>query len=119
MQDRTRAKVAAIVAAASLKTQVVKVTDLDAGHVYRIRVMLRNNRVDGFDYHSEHHFKGMSDQSLNFYDYGTQAHVHLQLSGRKILGYDLETETAFNGQVHGRLISLYDYETEQTYRFTV
>lgn len=119
MQDRTRAKVAAIVAAASLKTQVVKVTDLEAGHVYRIRAMMRNDRIDGFDYHTEQHFKGMSGQSLNFYDYETQSHVHLKLVGRKILGFDLDTDTAFNGQVHGRLISLYDYEAEQTYRFTV
>lgn len=119
MQDRTRAKVAASVAAASLNIQVLKVTDLDAGHVYRIRATMRNGRIDGFDYHTEHYFKGMSSESLNFYDYDTQAHVHLKLIGRKILGFDLDTDSAFNGQYHGRFISLYDYETEQTYRFTV
>ncbi|MET4160662.1 hypothetical protein CFI10_08205 [Marinobacterium iners] len=119
MKERTRAKVAATVAAATLNTQVLKVTDLDEGTVYRIRALMRHGRVDGFDCHSEHHFKGMSSHSMNFYDYEAKAHVHLKLVGSKILGYDLATETAFNGQVHGRLINLYDYETEQTYRFTV
>lgn len=119
MHERTRVKVAATVAASSLNNQVLKVTDLDAGQEYRIRALMRNGRIDGFDYQTEQHFKGMSSQSLNFYDYEMKAHVHLKLIGRKILGFDLKSNTAFNGQVHGRLISLYDYETEQTYRFTV
>ena len=119
MQERTRVKVAATVAAASLNSQVLKVIDLDAGQEYAVRAMMRHGRIDGFDYQTEHHFKGMSDQSLNFYDYETKAHVQLKLTGRKILGFDLKSNTAFNGQVHGRLVSLYDYETKQAYRLTV
>lgn len=76
-------------------------------------------RLDGYDLRSEKHFRGMSTESLNFYDYETQSHVHLKLLGRVILGYDLKTGTAFNGQALGRMISLYDYGTQQTYRYTI
>jgi hypothetical protein len=119
MQDRTRAKVAASVAAASLNIQVLKVIDLNAGHDYRIRAMMRNGRIDGFDYHTGHYFKGVSFESLTFFDHDTQAHVQLKLIGHKIIGFDLDTNTAFNGQFHGRFINLYDHGTGQIYRFTV
>jgi len=119
MEDRTRAKIAAAVAAASLDTQVTRVIDLEAGHEYRIRAQMTHGRLDGYDYRSERYFKGMSSESLNFYDYETQSHIHLKLIGRIILGYDLKTKTAFNGQAFGRIISLYDYGTRQIYRYTI
>lgn len=119
MEDRTRAKVAAAVAAASMKTQVTRVIDLEAGHEYRIRAKMSFGRLDGYDYHTERFFKGLSDETLNFYDYDTQSHVHLKLIGQVILGYDLKTETAFNGRAYERMISLYDYGTRQIYRYTI
>lgn len=118
MKGTTRARVAAVVGAATKKQNVSSVYDYSTGSHRNTSVKVENGRVSGYDYNTSSHFSGASS-NLDFYDYDTSAHVQLKLNGNQFTGFDYHTGSHFSGSVNGSSISLYDYETGQYYNFSV
>lgn len=119
MKGSTRARVAAIVGAASNVRAVSSVYDYSCGEYRTISVSVNNGHVSGYDYDTSTHFSGGSGGNLNFYDYETSQHVQLNLNGNSVNGYDYHSGQHFSGTITGNAVSLYDYETGQYYNYSV
>ena len=121
MKDSTRARVAAIVGAASSDQNVSSVYDHAAGRRRRTSVYIGNGRVSGYDCLTSSYFSGGSGGSgdLDFFDFETAKHVQLKITGNSFDGYDYHSGKHFSGTVCCGSVSLYDYETEHHYSFGV
>lgn len=117
MKDSTRARVAAVVAAAFRKTSVSSVYDYQAGRHRFTSANASSGRVSGYDHDTSSHFSGGSSD-LDFYDYETSSHVQLRLEENRFSGYDYHTGAHFQGTISGNSITLYDYQTGQHYNFS-
>ena len=121
MRDSTRARVAAIVGAASKDQNISTVYDHASGRHRSTSVYIRNGRVSGYDYLTSSYFSGGSGGSgnLDFFDFETARQVQLKMNGNNFDGYDCHSGEHFSGTVHRGSVSLYDYETEHNYSFGV
>jgi hypothetical protein len=120
MKDSTRARVAAIVGAASKGQNVSSVYDYSSGGHRNTSVSINNGQVSGYDYTTSSHFSGGGGSgNLDFYDYETSKHVQLKINGNNFEGYDYHSGKHFSGTVNNGAVSLYDYETGQHYNYSV
>ena len=120
MKDSTRARVAAIVGAASKGQSVSTVYDCSSGGHRNTSVSISNGQVSGYDHTTSSHFSGGGGSgNLDFYDYETSKHVQLKMNGNNFDGYDYHAEKHFSGTVNGGSVTLYDYETGQHYSYSV
>ena len=117
MKDTTRARVAAVVAAASRNRKVSSVFDYGAGSYRNASAEVRSGRVTGFDYGTSSHFTGSGSGKLDFFDYETSSHVQLKTDGDKFSGFDYHTGSHFSGTVRGNAIVVYDYGTGQHHNY--
>ena len=118
MKESARARVAAVVAAATKSKKVSSVYDYSTGEHKNASARVQGRKVRGYDYSTGSHISGSGSRNLNFYDYETAAHVDLKLTGKKFKGYDYHSRSHFSGTIRGRSISIYDYETGQYYNFS-
>ena len=117
MKNTTRARVAAVVAAANRNGKVASVFDYDTGSHRNASAEIRSGRVTGFDYGTSSHFSGGGSGKLDFFDYETSSHIQLKVEGDKFSGFDYHTGSHFSGTVRGRAISVYDYGTGQYHNY--
>jgi hypothetical protein len=120
LKDSTRARVAAIIGAASRGQSVSSVYDYSSGDHRNISVSINNGRVSGYDHTSSSHFMGDGGHgNLDFYDYETANNVQLKITENSFFGYDYKSGKPFSGTVSKDSLTLYDYETGQHYRYRV
>jgi len=119
MRDGTRARVAATVAAATLKKSVGSVYDYDASTHRIMSVDIRNGQVNGFDHGTSTHFSGGGGGSLDFFDYEHSQHVQLALNGTSFSGFDYHTGQHFSGNVNGSSVTIFDHETGSHHSYSV
>ena len=117
MKDTTRARVAAVVAAAKRNRKISSVFDYGAGSYRNASAEVRSGKVTGYDYGTSSHFSGGSSGKLDFFDYETSSHVQLKIDGEKFSGFDYHTGSHFSGDMHGNSISVYDYGTGQYHNY--
>lgn len=119
MKNGTRARVAAVVAAAAQRNRVSSIFDYSSSSYRLATVSIDSGRVSGFDYSSSSHFSGSnaSNDAFDFFDYETSSHVSLKVEGSSFSGFDYHTSSHFSGRVNGRSVSLYDYGTSSYYNF--
>ncbi len=119
MRDSTRARVAAIVGAASRDQNVSSVYEYASGRHRSTSVYIGNGRVSGYDHGTSSYFFGGSGGSgnLEFFDFETAKHVQLKMDGNNFDGYDHHSGKHFSGTVQGGSLSLYDHETGHHYSF--
>ncbi len=121
MRDSTRARVAAVVGAASKDQNVCSVYEYASGRHRSTSVYIGNGRVSGYDHRTSSYFFGGNGGSgkLDFFDFETAQQVQLKMNGINFDGYDHHSGKHFSGTVHGGSLSLYDHETGHHYNFAV
>ena len=119
MKDSARARVAAIVGAASKGKNISSVYDYSSGGHRNTSVSINGGQISGFDYTTSSHFSGGGSGNLDFYDYETSKHVQLKMNGNNFDGYDYHSGRHFSGTVNSGSVSLYDYETAQHHNYSV
>ncbi len=121
MRDSTRARVAAIVGAASKDQNVSSVYEYASGRHRSTSVYIGNGRVSGYDHGTSSYFFGGSGGSgnLEFFDFETAKHVQLKMNGNNFYGYDHNSVKHFYGTIQAGSLSLYDHETGHHYSFGV
>ena len=121
MSDSTRARVAAIVAAASRDQDVFFVYDHVSGVHRNTSVYLGNGRVSGYDHGTSSYFFGYPGGSgnLDFFDLETTKHIRLKMTGNNFAGYDFHSGEHFSGTIDHSSVSLYDCDTGRHYSFRV
>ena len=118
MKDSSRARVAAVVAAAANAKRISSIYDYLASSYRSISAEVDTGRISGYDYSTSSHFSGGGGGQLGFFDYETSAHVQLTLEDKRFSGYDYHTGQHFSGTVNGHSVSLYDYQTGQYYNYS-
>lgn len=118
MKDATRARVAAVFAAAALKRAITAVYDYSISGYRSISAELGSNGVEGYDHSAHSHFSGTARDSLGFYDHRNSKHVDLRLEGSTFEGYDYDTQKHFSGTIDEGSISIYDHETRKYYNYS-
>jgi hypothetical protein len=88
MKESTRARVAAVVGAATKGKVVTAVYDYAAAEYRNASVDVSRGRINGFDYSTSTCFSGGGEGTLDFYDYETSKDVQLKLEGSQFTGYD-------------------------------
>ena len=119
MKESNRARVAAIIGAASKRKNISSIYDYSSGSHRYTSVSINGGRIAGFDYTTSSHFSGGGSGNLDFFDYETSNHVQLKMNENKFDGYDYHTGSHFTGTINGGSISLYDYETAQHYNYSI
>jgi hypothetical protein len=114
MTEPLRVRVAAIVAAAATGRRVSAVDDRWTGRHWTISVTA-DGGVVGYDHATGTRVSGTGTGRLDFYDYGTVAHIRLALRGPAFSGHDFRTGRRFSGSVRGPVVSLFDHETGRSY----
>lgn len=119
MKESARARVVAIIGAASKDKSVSSVYDFTNRGYKNISVSINNGQVTGYDYTTSSHFSGNSGTgNLDFYDYETSKHVQLKMNDNNFEGFDYHSRKHFSGTINGTSVSLYDYETCLYYNFS-
>lgn len=77
---------------------------------------INGNSVGVYDYDRGCHFSGTLPQ---LYDYGTSAHVSIQVNGTQLTGYDYGSGHHFSGTVNGSSISIYDHGESQHFSYSL
>ncbi|SAL16817.1 hypothetical protein AWB71_00670 [Caballeronia peredens] len=70
--------------------------------------------VNVYDHERSCHFSGSLPQ---VYDYGTRAHVNIEINGSDFSGYDFGAGHHFNGKVSGANVQLYDFGASKYFNF--
>jgi hypothetical protein len=121
MREAARARVAAVVAAASQRKSVSCVVDHAAGERRDIQARVNARGVAGFDHSTSSQFSGPPPGALlTFHDDDDDAgnQVQLSLNGAGFFGFDFDSSQHFSGTVAGNVVLIFDYQTSAHYKFS-
>jgi len=116
MQQGTRGCVAYVAGRVVSGTEGTSIFDYSRSKHVSFGGSIDGDSVSVYDYERKCHFSG-SLPSL--YDYGTQAHVLINIKADSSDGYDYKSQKHFSGSVSGSSVSLYDYEESKHFSYTL
>ena len=74
------------------------------------------NTIGVYDHNRGCHFSGTLP---SLYDYGTRAHVSLEIDGSQFNGYDYAGRHHFSGSVSGSSVQVYDYGESKHFSYAL
>lgn len=116
MNPNTRACVAYVAGKTSTGSGSSHVYDYSQSRHVSVSGSVTGRCVSVYDYDRGCHFSGTLPQ---LYDYGTGAHVSIEMNGNQFTGYDYGAGHHFSGSVSGSSISIYDYGESQYFNYSL
>lgn len=116
MNKNTRACVAYVVGKAISGSGGTHIYDYSQSRHVTIGGSVSDGSVSVYDYERSCHFSGSLAQP---YDYGTGAHVSIQINDTSFSGYDFGAGHHFSGSVSGSSVALYDYGESKHFNYSL
>ncbi|WP_063897285.1 hypothetical protein [Caballeronia zhejiangensis] len=114
MDKGTRACVAFVVGSVIGSPGRTSVYDYSRSTYIQFGGTVDGENVNVYDHERGCHFSGTLPQ---VYDYGTGAHVSIEINGSNFSGYDFGAGHHFNGTVNGANVQLYDFDASEYFNF--
>ncbi|MYB93620.1 hypothetical protein F4054_02205 [Candidatus Poribacteria bacterium] len=116
MNTNSRACVADIARAINSGSTSQSIYDYSQGKHISISGSVSNSSINIFDHDRRCHLSGNPD---SFYDYGTESHISLKISGNQFRGYAYDQGHHYKGTVSGKSVSIFDYGEAAYFNYQV
>ena len=91
-----------------------------SGSYSRFSGEVSDERIYLYDHQTQSYISGIhSTPNFALYDYGSQAHIDIDIDGTSFKGLDHKSGCRFHGSVVDPAIALYDYEEGQFFSYTI